>query len=133
MSVNRVHLIGNLGKDPELQDVSGTALCKFSLATTRRWTKNGEKKEETSWHQISAWGKQAEVMNQYLSKGSQVYIEGRVQYSQSEKDGVTRYFTNIIVESFQFIGKKGDSGQTELGVGGQRQSRVESTDDDLPF
>ncbi len=110
MSVNKAILIGNLGKDPELKFLeSGRAVCKFSLATSEKWTKDGEKHENTTWHNIVAWGKQAEVIKEYLSKGRQVYIEGRIENRSYEQDGVTKYISEVVVQQFQFIGNRGDN------------------------
>ena len=113
MSVNKAILIGNLGKDPELRYTpSGKAVATFSIATTERWTgQDGQKNESTTWHNIVAWGKQAEVIKEYLSKGRQIYVEGRiVNRSYDDKDGNKRYISEIVVQSFQFIGNRGESG-----------------------
>jgi len=114
MSVNKVILVGRLGKDPELKYMKNeTAVCNFSIATSRSYKdKAGERVEQTEWHNITFFGKQAGVIKEYLKKGNQVYIEGRIQTIQSEKDGQTRYFTNIIGEQFSFIGGKNDSSNT---------------------
>jgi len=140
MSVNKAILIGNLGKDPELKFTqSGKAVVNFSLATSERWSdQSGEKKESTTWHNIVAWGKQAEVMNEYLKKGSQVYIEGRIDNrSYDDKEGNKKYISEVVVQSFQFIGKRNDSSGTPAGApadgGNATQSSSGGTDDDLPF
>jgi len=109
-SVNKVILIGNLGKDPELRYTpQGRAVVNFSLATTERWTnKNGEKQERTEWHRIVLWGRQAEVANQYLKKGSPCYIEGRITTrSWEDKDKVKRYTTEIEGLGLQLLGSRG--------------------------
>ena len=120
MSVNKVILVGNLGKDPELRETnSGKSVCKFSLAT-----KSGE---NTEWHNIVCWNKTAELAAQYLSKGRQVYLEGRIQTRQYDKDGETRYITEIVANQLTFLGKREDGG------GNQRQGTQKPSDDDLPF
>ncbi|RME19487.1 MAG: single-stranded DNA-binding protein [Candidatus Zixiibacteriota bacterium] len=139
MSVNKAILIGNLGKDPELRYTpSGKAVVQFSLATTDRWTdQNGERKESTTWHNIVAWGRQAEVMNEYLRKGKQVYIEGRIDNrSYEDKEGNKRYVSEIVVQNFQFIGSRGNGGNggNEPQPNAAPQAKADSSgDDDLPF
>ena len=98
MSVNKVILLGNLGKDPDLRYTpSGKAVATFSLATSERWTsQDGQKQENTTWHNIVAWGKQAETMKEYLSKGRQVYIEGRIaNRSYEDKEGNKKYISEV--------------------------------------
>lgn len=104
--INKVILVGNLGADPEMRfTADGTAVCKFPLATSRRFTgKDGQKQEKTEWHRIVAWRKLAEICGQYLSKGKQVVIEGRIEYGSYEKDGVKHYTTDIIAENMQMLG-----------------------------
>jgi single-strand DNA-binding protein len=105
--LNKVMLIGFLGRDPEIRySQQGLAVVSFSMATSEQWTdKNtGEKQEKTEWHRIVAFGKPAEILEKYLSKGSQVYIEGRLQTRNYEKDGQTHYTTEIVVTGFQFLG-----------------------------
>lgn len=108
MSVNKVILIGNLGQDPELKQTnSGQFICNLSLATSEKYTdKGGEKHEKTEWHRIVAFGKQAEILAKHLSKGSKIYIEGKLQTRSYEKDGETRYTTEIVLTSFDFVGSK---------------------------
>ena len=113
MSVNKAILIGRLGKDPELRYTpSGKAVVNFSLATNERWTtQDGQKQESTTWHNIVAWGRQAEVIKEYLGKGRQIYIEGRIDNrSYDDKDGNKRWISEVIVQNFQFLGDRGDSG-----------------------
>jgi single-strand DNA-binding protein len=107
--MNRATLIGNLGADPDLKyTAGGTAVCKFSLATTRRFTgKDGQKQEKTEWHRIVAWAKLAEICGQYLTKGKKVMIEGRIEYGSYEKDGVKHYTTDIIAENMEMLGGNG--------------------------
>ncbi|MDR0331022.1 MAG: single-stranded DNA-binding protein [Chitinispirillales bacterium] len=112
-SLNKVILIGNLGKDPELRYTpQGRPVANFSLATSERWTsKAGEKQERTEWHNIVLWGRQAEIANQYLKKGSSCYIEGRiVTRSWEDKDKNKRYRTEIEGLAMQFIGSRGSGG-----------------------
>ena len=104
--VNKVIILGNLGADPELRSSpSGVTSCRLSIATSMNWTdkSSGEKKEKTEWHRVVFFGRSAEVIDQYLKKGQQLYVEGRLQTSKYEKDGVERYSTDIIGESFNFI------------------------------
>lgn len=119
--VNKVILIGNLGRDPELTyTASGVAVTKVSLATTERWTtREGQKQEQTEWHNLVFWRRAAEVANEYLRKGSRIYVEGRIKYRQWEgQDGQTRYATDIEVQNFQFLSTRGEGGQGG-GGGGQ--------------
>jgi single-strand DNA-binding protein len=107
MSVNKVILLGRLGQDPELKYTpGGAAVCNFSMATTEAWTdKQGQKQEKTEWHRIVVWGKLAELCNQYLGKGRQAFVEGRLQTrSWEDKDGSKRYTTEIMANTVQFIG-----------------------------
>jgi single-strand DNA-binding protein len=107
MSVNKVILLGRLGQDPELKYTpGGSAVCNFSMATTESWTdKQGQKQEKTEWHRIVVWGKLAELCNQYLAKGRQAFLEGRLQTrAWDDKDGNKRYTTEILANTVQFIG-----------------------------
>ena len=115
--VNKVILVGTCGHDPEVRYMpSGDAVCNLSLATSEQWTdkKTNEKKEKTEWHRVSLFGKVAEIAGEYLRKGSQVYIEGKLQTREWEKDGIKRYTTEIVVDmrgTMQLIGGKSDSQQ----------------------
>jgi len=111
-SVNKVILVGNLGRDPEVRYMpNGEAVCNFSIATTENWKdKSGVKQEKTEWHNIVMYRKLAEIAGEYLKKGRPVYIEGRLQTRKWEKDGVTRYTTEIISDNMQMLGSKGDGG-----------------------
>jgi single-strand DNA-binding protein len=111
-SVNKVILVGNLGRDPEVRYMpNGEAVCNFSIATTENWKdKSGVKQEKTEWHNIVMYRRLAEIAGEYLKKGRPVYIEGRLQTRKWEKDGVTRYSTEIIGDQMQMLGSKGDSG-----------------------
>ena len=118
--VNKVILIGNLGKDPEIRYTqNGTAVANFTLATTDQWTKDGDTQERTEWHNIVAWARLAEICNQYLQKGRQVYIEGRIQTRKWEdRDGNTRYTTEVVAQNMQMLGSRGDGGGDFGGGGG---------------
>jgi single-strand DNA-binding protein len=106
--VNKVILIGHLGKDPECKVLeSGQMVANFSLATTEKFKdKNGNVQESTEWHNCQAWGKGAEVIEKYLKKGSKVFIEGKIKTRTYEKDGQTRYATEINVKEFSFLDSK---------------------------
>lgn len=108
-SVNKVVLICTVGKDPEVRQAqNGTAICNISAATSRKYKDaQGNAQEETEWHRISLFGKMAELAGQYLSKGSSVYIEGRLRTRKyTDKEGIDRYVTEIIGENMQFLDKK---------------------------
>jgi single-strand DNA-binding protein len=109
--LNKVLLIGNLGKDPEMRSLpSGQPVASFTLATSRRWRdKNGQKQEQTEWHQIVIFGKQAEIAGQYLTKGKQIYVEGRIQTRSwdDRQTGEKKYRTEIICDNFQMLGGRG--------------------------
>ncbi len=115
MSVNKVILLGRLGQDPELKYTpSGAAVCNFSLATSETWNdkNSGQKQEKTEWHRIVVWGKLAELCNQYLAKGRQAFVEGRLQTrSWDDKDGQKKYTTEINATTVQFIGGQASAGQ----------------------
>jgi single-strand DNA-binding protein len=147
-SVNKVILVGNLGRDPELRYIpSGQAVANFTLATNDRWRdKEGNNQERTEWHRIVVWGKSAENCAQYLQKGRSVYIEGRLQTREWEdKDGNKRQTTETIAQTVQFLGGRGgagggaesgggpagDSGSSGAGSGGGQSSGPPSSD--VPF
>ena len=118
--INKVILVGNLGSDPELRSTgSGVSICSFSLATSESWTdkQSGEKQERTEWHRIKIFGRLGEIAAEYLKKGRQVYIEGSIRTDKfTGKDGVEKYFTDIIASEMQMLGSN-EGG----GGGGQRQ------------
>jgi single-strand DNA-binding protein len=144
-SLNKVMLIGNLGKDPEVRyTTSGTAVASFSLATSERFkNKSGEWEERTEWHNVTLWGRQAEVAGEWLAKGKTVYIEGRLQTRKwQDKDGRDRYTTEIVGERMQMLGAKGDGGGgggRQGGRGGNEPSAAYdepagfNPDDDIPL
>lgn len=121
--VNKVILLGNLGNDPEVKYTQGgMAIATLSVATTfSRKDKDGNFQEKTEWHRVKLFGKTAEVAGEYLKKGRQVYIEGRIEYGSYEKDGVKHYTTDIIGEDMQMLG--GGDGQRSGGEGGGYQQR----------
>ncbi len=122
-SVNKVILVGNLGRDPEVRFMpNGEAVCNFSIATTENWKdKSGVKQEKTEWHNIVMYRKLAEIAGEYLKKGRPVYIEGRLQTRKWEKDGVTRYTTEIIGDNMQMLGSKDVGGSGASYDGGMDQ------------
>ena len=133
-SLNKVLLIGNLGKDPEVRyTASGTAVASFSLATTEKFkNKSGEWEDRTEWHRVTLWARLAEIAGEYLTKGSTVYIEGRLQTREYEKDGAKRYTTEIVGEKMQRLSPKGE--RRDSGAGQQGQSEAPPfQDDDIPF
>jgi single-strand DNA-binding protein len=143
-SINKVTLIGRLGRDPELKyTASGTAYCRFSMATDDSWTdKNtGERQERTEWHNIIAWDRLGEICGQYLAKGRMVYIEGSISSRQYEdKDGIKRTSFDIRARDMVLLGSPGggaDGGQRPAPAPAAAAKPVESgsaiTDDDIPF
>ncbi|MYD73582.1 MAG: single-stranded DNA-binding protein [Chloroflexi bacterium] len=112
-SLNKVMIIGNLGRDPEMRfTANGQAVANFSVACNRRYTtRDGEQRDETEWVRVVCWGRQAEIAGQYLQRGSQVYVEGRLQTSSWEdQQGQTRYRTEVVANMFQMLGRRGDGG-----------------------
>jgi single-strand DNA-binding protein len=133
--VNKVIVLGNLGADPELRSSpSGVTTCRLSIATSMNWTdkNSGEKKEKTEWHRVVFFGRSAEVIDQYLKKGQQLYIEGRLQTSKYEKDGIERYSTDIIGESFNFINSSGSSSNNNQFANDINQDTNSSNKQDKP-
>ncbi|MBS1958516.1 MAG: single-stranded DNA-binding protein [Bdellovibrionales bacterium] len=114
MAINKVILIGNLGQNPEVRySPSGQAVCNLSIATNEAWTdKNGQKQEKTEWHRAVVFSKLAELCGQYLQKGRQIYLEGKLQTRQwQDKDGQTRYTTEVVAQTIQFLGGNAGAGQ----------------------
>jgi single-strand DNA-binding protein len=140
-SVNKVILIGTLGRDPEVRYApSGDAIANVSLATSEQWKdKSGEKQQKTEWHRISFFGRQAEIVGEYLKKGSQIYVEGRLQTREWEKDGIKRYTTEIVCDRMQMLSKKQDGGEQQERPQRQEQRKAPPADDfgsmsdDIPF
>lgn len=127
--VNKVILVGHLGADPDMRYTpSGQGVCELRLATSESWNdKNGQRQERTEWHRIVVWGKRAEVCSKYLSKGRQVFVEGRIQTrTYDDKDGNKRYITEIIANDVQFLsGGRDGGGGGGSGGGGARGGRSE--------
>lgn len=128
--LNKVQIIGNLGGDPEMRyTANGNAVTNFSVATSRVFTVDGDRREETEWFRVTAWGKLAETCAEYLSKGRLVYVEGRMQTRSWEDDsGNKRYATDLVANEVKFLGGKGDA------VRPTEPDSADATDlDDLPF
>jgi len=132
--INKVILVGNLGKDPEMRATqSGAAIANITVATSESWKdkQTGEKKEQTEWHRVVFFNRLAEVVGQYLKKGSQVYIEGRLQTRKwQDKQGQDRYTTEIVASEMQMLGTRG---ATPADSGNQPAPAASNFDDDIPF
>jgi single-strand DNA-binding protein len=146
--VNKVILVGNLGRDAELRYTpGGAAVATLNLATTEMWNdKQGQRQEKTEWHRVILWGKQAETLQEYLTKGKQIYVEGRLQTRQwDDKDGNKRYTTEIKADRITLLGgggggrggggmERGGTAHAGGGGGGMDEPPMEPiTDDDIPF
>ena len=140
--VNKVILVGNLGRDPEVRSTtSGQQVATFSIATSRKWKdREGNRQEQTEWHNIVCWGRQAEVAGQYLTKGKQIYVEGRLQTRSwdDKQSGEKKYKTEVVCDNFQMLGSRGDSaagGSGGSGGGSNYSSGPQgpADDDDIPF
>ncbi|MDD3280402.1 MAG: single-stranded DNA-binding protein [Bacteroidales bacterium] len=109
--INKVILVGHLGKDPEVKTIeSGVKVAKFSLATTETYKdKSGERKDVTEWHNITCWRNLAEIAEKYLTKGKQIYVEGKIRSRSWEDNGVKKYATDIVADSFTMLGSKSDA------------------------
>jgi single-strand DNA-binding protein len=150
-SVNKVIIVGNLGRDPETRYMpSGDAITNIAVATTDKWKdkSTGEQKEATEWHRISFFGRLAEVAGQYLKKGSQVYIEGKLRTRKyTDKDVVEKYSTEIVADVMQMLGSRQGGGAAQMDdhgssrgasqppaqVGGRQPANINLEDDDIPF
>jgi single-strand DNA-binding protein len=137
MSVNKVILVGNVGKDPEVRYLDkDVAVANFPLATSERATtlQNGTQiPERTEWHNIVAWRGLATIAEKYIKKGSQIYVEGKLQTRTYEKDGIKRYYTEIYAETIQLLGKKLESGEAQATQPTEMPATPPASDDDLPF
>jgi single-strand DNA-binding protein len=136
--INKVILIGNLGADPEIRYTQdGTAAASFTVATTEKWKgKDGQMQESTEWHRVTAWRRLAEICGEYLSKGSRVYIEGKLQTRKwQDKNGNDRYTTEIIAREMKMLSPRGESsgGYSTGGGGGDPFPEPPPTGDDVPF
>jgi single-strand DNA-binding protein len=127
MSVNKAILLGRVGKDPEVRSLdNGKMVANFSLATSESYKdRNGEKKENTEWHNLVLWGKTAEIAQKYVKKGDQIYVEGKITTRSWEKDGVTRYTTEIQVNNLTMLGGKRSNEEEPV--------EADSSNGDLPF
>jgi len=148
-SVNKVILVGNLGRDAELRYTpGGAAVATLNLATTEVWNdRSNQKQEKTEWHRVILWGKQAESLQEYLTKGKQIYIEGRLQTRQwDDKDGNKRYTTEIKADRVTLLGGGGgggrggggggsmtDRGSSQMSGGGDEPPMEPISEDDIPF
>jgi single-strand DNA-binding protein len=157
-SLNKVMLIGNVGNEPEIRATgSGARVAKISLATNRSWTdrNSGQKNEKTEWHRLTFFGRLVDVVEQYVKKGDRLYVEGRIEYSQTEGEGGTKYWTDIVIQEMVMLGSTGSGGGGGGGGGGNFGGRAEGhggggggfeggasgggqpnmtdADDDLPF
>ena len=150
MSVNKVILVGRLGRDPETRYTSsGQAVCNFTLATDETYKdRAGERQKRTEWHRIVVWAKQAEIAQQYLHKGSLIYVEGRIQTRQwDDREGQKRTTVEIVANNFRMLGGRGDAAAVAAGAGaGSADADVQSpapaaeeapapevSDEDIPF
>jgi single-strand DNA-binding protein len=135
--VNKAILIGNLGADPEMRYTqSGTAVANFNIATTETWTKDGNKEEKTEWHRIVAFARLGEICGEYLSKGSKVYIEGRIQTRQwDDKNGNKRYTTEIVAREMKMLSPKNQGSQGDGGSSRPEEPPVAEPvmGEDVPF
>ena len=132
-ALNRVQLIGYLGKDPESRFTpSGKKVAHFSIAVTQRWKTNSENKEHTEWVNIEAWDRLGEICQEYLKKGSLVYVEGRLKTDKYEDKGETRYFTKVVAQMAQFLDSRAGDTVTE-GSGLPVEDAFGPTEEDFPF
>lgn len=117
-SVNKVILVGRLGADPEIRNANnGKEVCNFSMATSERWIKEGQDQEKTEWHRVVVWGKLAEICAKYLHKGSQCYVEGKIQTRSWENDlGEKQYSTEIVALSVQFLSENRSQTDEDQGT-----------------
>jgi single-strand DNA-binding protein len=136
-SFNKIVIVGYLGRDPEIRYTpQGTAVCNFTIATTeKRKDRAGESQDVTTWFRVSVWGRQAEVANQYLSKGKQVYIEGRLRLEEyTDRDGNRRQSLEVSATDLHFLGSRGDTAAASAGSTLPADSPLEpGTDEDIPF
>ncbi len=144
-SLNKVMLIGNLGADPDVRMTpSGTKVAKLSIATNRRFQdRGGQQQERTEWHRVTLFGKLADIAEQYVSKGDRLYVEGRIEYSQTQDDqGATKYWTDIVAQELVMLGaggsemdgsSRGPSAEPRTAASPQSQPDLSQPDDDLPF
>lgn len=148
-ALNKVMLIGNVGNDPEIRATgSGARIAKISLATNRSWTdrNSGQKNEKTEWHRLTFFGRLVDIVEQYVKKGDRLYVEGRIEYSQTESDQGPKYWTDIVVLEMVMLGSTGgggaassssgaghEAGDGNAGFSGGSGAPGNEPDDDLPF
>ena len=137
-SYNKVQILGNVGQEPESRFLSnGEAVVNLSIATSEKWTdKNGEKKEKTEWHRVVFFRKQAELISKYVTKGSKVFLDGKLQTRKWEdKSGVTKYTTEIIGQSISFLDKKEEAQNSAIEVAKNYEVKADTSfaTDDIPF
>ena len=134
--MNHVFLMGRVGQDPEVKEVAQTQVCKFSLATSESYKKNGEKVTDTTWHNLVFWGKQCDILKRYVHKGDQLLVEGKIVIRKyDDKNGVTHWATEIICDKFEFIGGKKESESVQDNQGewrGKKEVKAMSNVDELP-
>jgi single-strand DNA-binding protein len=135
MSFNRIIIVGNLGREPELRyTAQGTPVCSFSLATNeRRKDRNGEMQDHTTWFRVTLWNRMAENANQYLQKGKSVYIEGRLRVEEyTDREGKQRHSLEVFGTDMQFLGGKSEE-RSEPRSEKQTEQEPDLTDEDIPF
>ena len=140
-SLNKVMLIGNVGSEPDIRATSsGTQVAKVSLATNRQWKDgSGQQKEKTEWHRLTFFGRLVDSVDQWVKKGDRLYVEGRIEYSESESDGQKKYWTDIIVAEMVMLGSTAGGGGGGRNGGFQSDPSpapappISEPDDDLPF
>lgn len=147
-SLNKVMLIGNVGNDPEIRATSGGArVAKVSLATNRSWSdRSGQTQEKTEWHRLTFFGRLVDIVEQWVKKGDRLYVEGRIEYSQTEGEGGPKYWTDIVINEMVMLGSTGgggggggaggagrSSGGYSSGGGRDQEPSLTEPDDDLPF
>jgi single-strand DNA-binding protein len=135
MSINKVILIGNVGKDPEVNYIKeDLPVARFSLATSETYTKDGQKVTNTEWHNIVIWRGLAKVVEKYVKKGSKLYIEGKITNRQYEKDGQTKYFTEIVANNLQMLDSRNSNTEASAPAPApEAKSTMDTAEDDLPF
>jgi single-strand DNA-binding protein len=144
-SLNKVMLIGNVGNDPEIRATSsGARVAKLSLATNRSWSgRDGQQQEKTEWHRLTVFGRLVDIVEQWVHKGDRLYVEGRIEYSQTQDDqGGVKYWTDIVINEMVMLGSGGQGGGGDFGGGGgynrgggggAPEPPMGGDDDDLPF
>ncbi len=135
-SFNKIVIVGYLGRDPEIRYTpQGTAVCSFSIATTeKKKNRDGQQEDVTTWFRVTAWGKQAETISQYLAKGSQLYCDGRLrQETYTDRDGAQRQSLEVTLSDFHFIGSSDKSGPPAGKQQGDKDAPADDSDQEIPF